>query len=145
MKKAHSHRRLHMSEISILQTRDKDISILSSRPLALIDPICDTIEMNENVATARGIKKLYGTLENFTRRARIEPSDRQTVEVSISHDGDIASAVCMAFDPPDVQQVQTKNRRDDGIGAPMHEPQWGDKGWLTYGSSKELSSESNTF
>ena len=66
---------------------------------------------------------------HYYRRSRVKESDRQIAEINISHDGDYAIAVCMAFDPPD-SSVQEKTIVDSGEGLPLHEPQWGDEGWL---------------
>ena len=126
--------------------------------VALIDPPCDRIEMHWRAATRRGLRgfvfkncglrkgalmtrdelrKEAQDLEpsevekgvHYYRRCRVKESDRQIAEINISHDGDYAIAVCMAFDPPN-STVQNKTIVDTGEGLPLHEPQWGDKGWL---------------
>ena len=64
----------------------------------------------------------------YMRRARIEDSQRQIAEVSISHDGDSAVAMCMAS----VQAGPAKEPEfivDEGSSPPMHETQWGDHGF----------------
>ena len=66
---------------------------------------------------------------HYYRRSRVKESDRQVAEINISHDGDYAVAVCMAFDPPE-PMAQEKTIVDKGIGLSLHEPQWGDEGWL---------------
>ena len=66
---------------------------------------------------------------HYYRRSRVKESDRQVAEVNISHDGDYAIAVCMAFDPRK-PTVQEKTIVDNGEGLSLHEPQWGDEGWL---------------
>lgn len=57
--------------------------------------------------------------------------ERQIAEISISHDGDYAIAVCMALDeaPKDMEE-DTEFIDDDGSGEPIHEPVWGDVGFL---------------
>ena len=65
----------------------------------------------------------------FHRRAKVRSSDRQVAKINISHDGDYAVAVCMAFDPPGMKPDE-KRIVDDGRGPPKHEPQWGDEGWF---------------
>ena len=126
--------------------------------VALIDPPCDRIEMHWRVATRRGLRGLvfknYGLhkrglmtrdelrkepqdLEkskvdrrvHYYRRSHVKESERRVAEVNISHDGDYAIAVCMAFDPRN-SIVQEKTIVDNGEGLPLHEPQWGDEGWL---------------
>ena len=126
--------------------------------IALIDPPSDRIEMIRGVATRRGLRgfshKSYGLHKgalmskdelqsevqdseggkvhkglHYYRRSRVKESDRQVAEINISHDGDYAVAMCMAFDPPGVR-VHEKTIVDKGEGLPLHEPQWGDEGWL---------------
>jgi len=146
-----------------------DISICSAaghgKPFALIEPVCDTVEMDEDVAALRGLrgfgcrslglhktalmtkletknriqeedKREIENLRKLIRHAKVNPSDRQIAEISISHDGDLASAVCVAFDPPILQHAERKLIADDGEGPPMHEPQWGDEGWLEKENTK---------
>ena len=126
--------------------------------IALIDPPSDSIQMSERVATIRGLRgfglhnrgldkgvsvrkyelhkqaqdsmdRMVHRTSYFHRRSRIKESDRQVAEISISHDGDYAVAMCMAFDPPG-SAVREKTIVDQGEGSPLHEPQWGDEGWL---------------
>ena len=126
--------------------------------IALINPPCDRIEMTPHVAKKRGLRgfvsknlglhkgplmtrderRKVGQDEeagevvkgaHYYRRSRIKDPDRQVAEINISHDGDYAVAVCMAFDPPD-SMVQEQTIVDTGEGLPLHEPQWGDEGWL---------------
>ena len=126
--------------------------------IALIDPPSDRIEMIGRVAALRGLRGFglqnyglnKGTLmskdelhkevqdsedgkvhrgTHYYRRSRVKESDRQVAEINISHDGDYAVATCMAFDPP-WSMAQEKTIVDKGEGLPLHEPQWGDEGWL---------------
>ncbi|KAL6717078.1 hypothetical protein ACLMJK_004992 [Lecanora helva] len=154
--KAHRHRRLFMQEISIVRPPgqvDED-----GGPIALVDPVCNTIEMNEHVAALRGLGRFtskslgYGkslvsgkhddseSVQGqkgkdaiFERRHRIQESDRQCVEVSISHDGAYATAICIGFDSPETNSPALRIT-DDGSGPPIHEPQWGDEGFLQQGT-----------
>lgn len=127
--------------------------------IALIDPPSNRIEMIPRVATQRGLRgfvfKSHGLhkgalmtrdelraevlgLEDsevhrgvhYYRGSRVKESDRQVAEINISHDGDYAIAVCMAFDPPPESMVQEQTIVDKGNGLSLHEPQWGDEGWL---------------
>lgn len=67
----------------------------------------------------------------FTRRVRIADEDRQLTDLSISHDGGYAIAVCMALDE-EVDNAQEKSVIiDDGSGDPLHEPEWADEGWFS--------------
>ena len=147
-----------MQDISIIHQRSPQATNTISQLVALIDPVCDTIEMDERVASERRLRgfgpqsqELYkGALignaddcENahsrdekvvkkaprFHRRAKVRSSDRQVAKINISHDGDYAVAVCMAFDPPGMKPEE-KRIVDDGRGPPKHEPQWGDEGWF---------------
>ena len=66
----------------------------------------------------------------FKRRARTADEDRQLADVSISHDGKYAMAVCIALDEK-TDNVQLKPPIiDDGTTNPLHEPEWGDEGWF---------------
>ena len=156
--KAHRHRKLHMHEISVIPPLYESSQYFNStKPVALIDPVCDTIIMSEDVATLRQLKRfghryqksvVSGTVDGIkttrrldeyvtedvggarqtTRRSRVKPTDRQVAELSISHDGPYAVAVCMALD---TEISRTPDRIvDDGTGEPKHEPEWGDEGWL---------------
>ena len=64
----------------------------------------------------------------YYRGSRVKDSDKQVAEINISHDGDYAVAMCMAFDPPG-SEVFEDIIVDKGEGLPLHEPQWGDEGW----------------
>ncbi|KAF6234562.1 hypothetical protein HO173_007188 [Letharia columbiana] len=126
--------------------------------IALIDPPSDNIEMIRRVATLRGLRgfglqnhglhkgSLMSKVElhkdvqdskdgkvhrgvHYYRRSRVKESDRQVAEINISHDGDYAVAMCMAFDPPGTT-IREKTIVDQGEGLPLHEPQWGDEGWV---------------
>ncbi len=145
--KAHRHRRLYMQDISIVKSPNSD------KAIALIDPVCNVIQMDERVASLRGLRgfgpqsqglrkgsligkdedvsvQVQGTIgKHFNRRRKIKETERQTAEISISHDGEYAVAVCMAYDAPG---LHPEGRRivDDGTGPAIHEPQWGDHGWF---------------
>ena len=127
----------------------------------LVDPPRQKIVMDEGVAKLRGLRCLsedttpnpvpnhpehfYGEIWNgefvetrnreakkfFTRRARIEEQDRQLAEVSISHDGEYAMAVCIALDEEVSKAQQKPLIIDKGSGDPLHEPEWADKGWIS--------------
>lgn len=126
--------------------------------VALIDPPSDRIEMIRSVASLRGLRgfgrqnfglhkgalmskdELHKEVQDegngqvhrgvhYYRRSLVKDSDRQVAEINISHDGDYAVATCMAFDPP-VSTAPEKTIVDKGKGPPLHEPQWGDEGWL---------------
>ena len=151
--KAHRHRQLYMQDVSIVRL-PRQLS-RDNKAVALVDPSCSTVEMNERVAELRGLRGFgpqsqglsKGTLSakseddetspghgkqsaHFNRRRKIKESDRQIAELNISHDGDYAVAVCLTFDSPN---LHSEGRRiiDDGEGPPIHEPQWGDDGWFS--------------
>ena len=63
------------------------------------------------------------------RRLKIKADERQVAEVSISHDGDYAVAVCMAVDELPVDSSEQSLIIDDGSNDSIHEPEWGDEGW----------------
>ena len=126
--------------------------------VALIDPPSDRIQMIPRVAARRGLRgfvpqscglykgalmtrdelrkevqdsedsEMHGGV-HYYRKSRVKESDRQVAEINISHDGDYAVAMCMAFDPPG-STFPEKTIVDKGEGLALHEPQWGDEGWL---------------
>ncbi len=143
-----------MREISIISptlNQDRAIPGLKNRaPYALIDPPCDLIRMDEEVANIRSLRGFGSqawlqksaratflgkddsgaTTQTYsTRRSKVKESERQIAQVSISHDFKYASAVCMAISEPGAGTTM-KEMVDDGAGLPMHEPEWGDSGWL---------------
>ena len=138
-----------MHEVSII--RQCGDNRQSNKVLALIDPLCDTVDMDIRVASLRGLRGLgpqrqqlpkgppyFGSNESydqspptshFSRRHKVKESERQIAEMNISHDGEYAIAVCIAFDPPRSNQP-VRRILDDGKQSPIHEPQWGDEGWF---------------
>ncbi len=147
-----------MQDISIIHQRSTQAPNTITQLVALIEPVCDTIEMDERVASERRLRgfgprsqglykgalignaddsenahgqdgKLIKKAPRFHRRVKVRSSDRQVAKINISHDGDYAVAVCMAFDPPGMKPEE-KRIVDDGRGPPKHEPQWGDEGWF---------------
>lgn len=155
--KAHRNRTLYMNEISVVKAEGDPIG---SKPQVLIDPPSQTIVMDARVALLRGLRETrYELMERncllkkkdsvrgsvdrhllhlrnhpeilYKRRALVKEGDRQIAEGNISHDSDYAVAVCMAFD----QQFKSDDENiepvfDDGSGEPLHEPAWGDIGFL---------------
>ena len=71
-----------------------------------------------------------GTKSFFLRKRFVEETDRQIAELSISHDGPYVAAVCMALDQETKESGTPVYTFDDGSGNPLHEPVWGDRGWL---------------
>ncbi|KAL8927487.1 MAG: hypothetical protein Q9208_002292 [Pyrenodesmia sp. 3 TL-2023] len=172
--KAHRHRDLRMSDISILcpdlpQPEHLQGSTRTVKLQALIPPEPTLrILMVPEVAQKRGLRgghskftHIYGevvdgrfvqdslpkgdaaprntTASKFiVKRARIKDEEQQIAEISISHDGDYSVAVCMALDEPSTKKDAVEYIVDDGVGEPLHEPEWGDKGWL---DTDESSSE----
>lgn len=63
----------------------------------------------------------------------MKEEERQTAELNISHDGDYAVAVCLALDEASKEKEgDGEPIVDDGSGEPIHEPIWGDRGFLDY-------------
>lgn len=72
----------------------------------------------------------------YERQALVEEDDRQVVEGNISHDGDYVIAMCMTVDEKfENSKDDFQPNFDNGFGNPVHEPRWGDKGFL---GSQEL-------
>ena len=74
----------------------------------------------------------------FKRRAKIADEDRQCAELSITHDGEYAMAVCMACVEGGDSKQQKPPIVDDGSGDPLHEPEWGDEGFFDGSSTKSV-------
>ncbi|KAI4161123.1 MAG: hypothetical protein LQ342_005161 [Letrouitia transgressa] len=141
--KAHRHRRLFYNDISIV-VRD------GNRPWALIRPATRSVVMDKKVAKARGLDQFSpfpnrgpvadreiqpseGCQNNskYTeRRLYAKEEDYQVAELSISHDADYVVAVCMALDQPCEDMGPAGPIIDDGSGEPIHEPVWGDRGFI---------------
>ena len=147
--KASSSRRLWRPEISIVvPSNHPDIFAqgISSqtKTVALIEPMTDTVWMDHIVAEKRGLRGFTpqtlhlgkGSVRHkdgksyFTRRAKVESCAREVAQVSISHDGDYASAVAILADlaPP---QLFKQEIIDKGEGLAIHEPIWSDRDWMT--------------
>ena len=62
-----------------------------------------------------------------SRNLLVSDKERQTADISISHDTDYAVAVCMAVD--DLEEQDLEAVVDEGLGNAIHEPQWGDEGF----------------
>ena len=71
------------------------------------------------------------TKQFVLRKRLVQEKDRQVAELSISHDGPYATAVCMALDQESEDFGTPVFILDDGSGSPLHEPIWGDRGWLS--------------
>ena len=151
--KAHRHRRLHLRDTSILLNPTKRAEDMPRKALALIDPPPRLVLMQKSVAIQRGLMgfskltdgrvsllrasmqpppeghpgrddpSLHGL---YVRKLLVKEDDRRLADISISHDGKYAVAVCMALDEQDNGLDPVV---DDGSGEPIHEPEWGDKGW----------------
>ncbi|KAL8809861.1 MAG: hypothetical protein Q9200_003044 [Gallowayella weberi] len=149
--KASRHRRLLLRDISIVQANSNNKVQALVAPIRTVEIVMDPI-----VAQQRGIKEARSPhlgvegmviggqffksvrIESseevgsmyFIRRAKIKDDERQVAEISISHDDDYAVAVCMALDERTDVKESIKHIVDDGSGEPLHEPDWGDIGWL---------------
>ena len=156
--KAHRHRRIRLKDVSILpalslKPSDQLESEQNLKVHAIVHPVSKTISMSRQIAKARGLFALLesglepGTklriLAKFRkmdlddsntlieRSKRIRQEDSQIAELSISHDGNYATAVCIALDEDTTGAVDTEPITDGGLGEPIHEPEWGDRGWLS--------------
>lgn len=143
-----------------------EVSVLRWGPKfkILIDPPCATIAMDALVASRRGLRNArlsrtagiepstserpigdlsdcesVGSGSIYRRRALIKEEDRQVAEGSISHDGHFAIATCMALNERgELIDEKCKDIVDDGSGDPVHEPTWGDEGFLETESVEDL-------
>ena len=68
----------------------------------------------------------------FLRRLTRNDDEREVAHISLSHDGNLISAVCIASsnNPSRSKHANIDDGIiDDGHGEPIHEPTWGDVGW----------------
>ena len=63
----------------------------------------------------------------FLRQQLTKEEDSRLADVSISHDGEYATAVCLALDE-EIEKILDPIV-DFGDGDPLHEPKWGDRGF----------------
>ena len=63
----------------------------------------------------------------FLRQLLVKEEDKRLADVSISHDGEYATAVCLALDE-EIEEV-LEPVVDFGDSDPLHEPRWGDRGF----------------
>lgn len=94
------------------------------KPYALIDPAARTIQLSRAVAEQRGVANAAGA-EVVLRPAIFRWRDRQIARLSISHDGEYATATVLAAD--DAAYVEREEVVvDAGKGKPLHVPCLGD-------------------
>ncbi|MCJ1387331.1 hypothetical protein MMC18_000173 [Xylographa bjoerkii] len=126
------------------------------KPIILISPPTRLVIMNTLTAAKRGLKgvasendqavssniptelsqKMRALAQNigfpvneplFLRQLLVREEDKRLADVSISHDGEYATAVCLAMDE-EMEEI-LEPIVDSGNGEPMHEPKWGDRGF----------------
>ena len=74
----------------------------------------------------------------YQRRRLVRHEERQKADLSISHDGNYAFAVCLALsDGTGSDERDLEPLIDSGEGEPIHEPEWGDVGF----ESQEVAAE----
>ena len=137
-----------MHEVSIINPRTQPSLFLAKDAqnmnlIAMIDPPCNTILMDERVAQLRSLRGFNPLTQRMRkgptveiegrmyhkRRSKVIDSERQMAKISISHDREYATAVCIALDQP-LSKATDEQIVDEGKGLPLHEPSWGDEGWL---------------
>ncbi|MCJ1403970.1 hypothetical protein MMC11_007193 [Xylographa trunciseda] len=126
------------------------------KPIILISPPTRLVVMNTLTASKRGLKGAVSE-ENqassshvlsevtpkmrtfarkigfptdeplFVRHLSVKEEDKRLADVSISHDGGYATAVCLALDE-EIEEI-LEPLVDSGDGEPLHEPKWGDRGF----------------
>ena len=127
----------------------------SPKFVATVAPIPTEVLMSRDVAIQRGLRgfdakstrlpRFTGTwhtaegepttsrIGKYVKRRLNEPDAGQLAEISISHDGGVAIASCLAVDVP---QPGTAREiiLDDGTGPALHELEWGDASFDTFTS-----------
>lgn len=143
--KAVPNRTLSRSQITIMTPESAPSlfghgQVQAGKTVAFIDPPTDTVLMSSTVAKKRGLRGFAdenlhlpkGSMLSrdgqsyYERRSRIKHPDRLVAQVSITHDGAYASAVCIIPNEPFWDSARTFVF-DDGEGPSIHEPDWDDK------------------
>lgn len=96
------------------------------KPYALIDPPGRTVRLSRAVAQQRGVAMDDDGAEFVLRPKIFRWRDRQIARLSISHDGEYATATVLAFDDHTFVEKEEEVLVDDGKGKPMHVPSLGD-------------------
>ena len=116
-----------MKDIIAAERELKPYPALTRKEVEAIPEIASLIP---DYVEAAGVATSYPNKEIFRRRRLILDEERQEADLSISHDGDYAIAVCLALDE-EVDSIGHENKPvlDDGKGEPIHEPEYGDAGF----------------
>lgn len=115
-------RRLYYRDVTILVPPDRS---QHRKPYALIDPPARTVQLSRRVAEQRGVANAEGA-EVVLRPQIFRWRDRQIARLSISHDGEYATATVLAAD--DAAYVEREEVLvDGGKGKPLHVPSLGDE------------------
>ncbi|MCJ1383966.1 hypothetical protein MMC17_007080 [Xylographa soralifera] len=156
--KAHTKRRLLRSHVSIVvRSVESDVEHRGTvKPMILISPPTRPVIMNTLTAAKRGLKGVASENKKaaspralakvapkistfaqeagfqideplFLRQLSVKEADKRLADVSISHDGGYATAVCLALDEEIEEDLEPIV--DSGDGDPLHEPNWGDRGF----------------
>ena len=117
-------------------------------PVAALPEFGTTGGKGRRIQLAGAAHGIYGTVQDgqfkraksgnkyFIRRQMRSENDitQEIAQVSLSHDGSYASAICLASPTREwfiSQEDSFKNVIvDDGKGEALHEPQHGDRGWV---------------
>ncbi|KAI9880578.1 MAG: hypothetical protein M1830_002277 [Pleopsidium flavum] len=114
--KAITHRRLFHHDVTILMP-DKGFG---KKPYARIEPPTRMIKIPYNIARQRGIH-IDEESDFIFRPKMVHGNETQVAELSISHDGDYATAMVMAVNEPSENEFKSVIL-DLGKALPLHEP-----------------------
>lgn len=127
--KAHSFRRLRLTEVLVLESNDSDTG--RRHRDFLIAPVARKVLFTPSVASARGLATTSGfsksdELKDLWRWYNPPLSEFQAADGSISHDGGFAVAVVQALNQPSESDIEPESLHDDGLDEPRHVPMKGD-------------------
>ena len=88
-------------------------------------------EVESNGATLGDVETATAanTQQFYYRNLLVKEEERQVVEISISHEADYATAVCLIPNTSEEGQEKLEPVIDDGTGPPIHEPEYLDTGY----------------
>ncbi len=116
-------RRLHYRDVTILVPTDG--AGPRRKPYALIEPAARSVRLSGAVARQRGVAVEEGA--GFVVRPKLlRWKERAVARLSISHDGEYATATVLAAGEEEDAEKEGKEEEvvvvDDGKGKPMHVP-----------------------
>ena len=91
----------------------------------------------ETAHLSQGREQIRGDVGFYLRRAKIACEERTIAQISVSHDGAYASAICIAIAAEFEEVGCIEPLIDDGKGPAFHERDWEDAGCFINGTDSD--------